>query len=108
MQPQLLLKNHGRTAEPTSCICGFGTLRKGRRKKTSHEQTGETHSNLLQERDGEIFLKRIGTVNGMKLYDAICTRENILLAVKNACRDHARDPQVIAMKEHPEEYVQAV
>lgn len=53
-------------------------------------------------------MKRTGTVNGMKLYDAIKERGNVELAVSNACKDHHKDISVIKIKENPDPYVDAV
>lgn len=52
--------------------------------------------------------KRIRTINGKELYDLIRDRDNVELAVKNACKDHAHDPAVIRIRENPEPYVDAV
>lgn len=51
---------------------------------------------------------RIGNINGIKLYDVIRSEDNIRLAIKEACKDHAHDPAVIRMKEDPEPYVSAI
>lgn len=48
-------------------------------------------------------MKRYGN-----LYSKICDRDNIRLAIKNASRDHAKDPAVIRMRENPEPYVEAI
>lgn len=55
-----------------------------------------------------IMPKRIRTINGKELYDLIRDRDNVELAVKNACKDHAHDPAVIRIRENPEPYVDAV
>jgi len=44
-------------------------------------------------------MKRFGN-----LYGQVCAYDNILLAIRNASRDHARDPAVINMKANPDEY----
>ena len=40
-------------------------------------------------------MKRIGNIDGVKLFDLALRRENILEAIDNASKDHAKDPQVI-------------
>lgn len=52
-------------------------------------------------------MKRIGTINGVKLYDLIKDPDNVALAVKNACRDHHRDPVVQKIKANPLPYIEA-
>lgn len=52
-------------------------------------------------------MKRIGAINGVKLYDLIKDRDNVALAVKNACRDHHRDPVVQQIKMNPGPYIDA-
>ena len=52
-------------------------------------------------------MKRIGSINGVKLYDIICSRENIEEAVKLACKDHRNDFAVQKIKECPEPYIDA-
>ena len=54
------------------------------------------------------MVKRIGRINGVKLYDIIKSRDNVIQAVKEACRDHARDPAVIRIRENPDKYADAV
>lgn len=51
---------------------------------------------------------RIRTIDGVEIYDLIKSRDNVALAVKNACKDHAHDPAVIRIKENPEPYIDAV
>lgn len=53
-------------------------------------------------------MKRVSRIHGVKLYDAICSRENIESAVRAACKDHRRDPVVQRIKEDPEPYIIAV
>lgn len=53
-------------------------------------------------------MNRIRTIDGVELYDLIRARDNVALAVKNACKDHAKDPFVIHIKEDPEPYIDAV
>lgn len=53
-------------------------------------------------------MNRVKAKDGVELYDRICARENIELAVKNASKDHAKDVQVQFMKAHPEEYIPIV
>lgn len=53
-------------------------------------------------------MKRIRRINGVELYDIIRSRENVELAVMNACRDHHKDPAVIRIRENPEPYIEAV
>lgn len=53
-------------------------------------------------------MKRVGNINGKKLYDCICDEENIRLAIKEACKDHHRDLAVQAMKADPEPYVRGI
>lgn len=52
-------------------------------------------------------MKRIGHINGVKLYDLIRDRDNVALAVKNACKDHHRDPVVQQIKANPGPYIDA-
>ena len=52
-------------------------------------------------------MKRYGYIDGVKLYDAICDRENIRKAVILACKDHARDPVVQKIRVDPEPYIDA-
>lgn len=54
------------------------------------------------------MVKRIGRIDGVKLYDIIKSRDNVIQAVKEACRDHARDPAVIRIRENPGKYADAV
>ena len=54
------------------------------------------------------MLKRIGQIDGVKLYDIVKSRENIEEAIRLACKDHAKDPAVIKIKENPEPYIQAI
>ena len=53
-------------------------------------------------------MRRIKTIDGVELYDIICSRENVEAAVQAACRDHHKDPAVIRIRENPEPYIQAV
>ena len=53
-------------------------------------------------------MKRIKQIDGVELYDLICSEDNIREAIKLACKDHAKDPAVIKIREDPEPYVQAV
>lgn len=53
-------------------------------------------------------MKRIRRINGVELYDLICSHENVEKAFRNACKDHAKDKQVIEMKKNPEPYIQQV
>ena len=52
-----------------------------------------------------LIVKRIGNIDGVKLYDVIRSEDNIREAIKEACKDHARDPAVLRMKANPEPYV---
>ena len=52
-------------------------------------------------------MRRIKTIEGVELYDIICSRENVEAAVQAACRDHHKDPAVIRIRENPEPYIQA-
>ena len=52
-------------------------------------------------------MKRIGNIDGVKLYDIICSRENIEEAVKLACKDHGDDVAVRRIREDPEPYINA-
>lgn len=52
-------------------------------------------------------MKRIGYVNGVKLYDAIRSWENVALAVRSSCKQHPRDPTVVKMKLNPLPYIVA-
>lgn len=53
-------------------------------------------------------MKRIREIDGIELYDIIRSRDNVAKALKAACRDHARDPAVIRIRENPEPYIEAV
>lgn len=53
-------------------------------------------------------MKRVGNIDGRKLYDCICDEDNIRLAIREACKDHHRDRAVQAMKADPEPYVQGI
>lgn len=53
-------------------------------------------------------MRRIRTIDGVELYDIICSRENVEAAVQAACRDHHKDPAVIRIRENPEPYIEAV
>ena len=53
-------------------------------------------------------MKRIGQINGVPLYDIICSRENVEQAFKSACKDHAKDRAVQTMKANPEPYITGV
>lgn len=53
-------------------------------------------------------MKRIRRINGIELYDLIRSRDNVSLAVRNACRNHPHDPQVKKIREDPEPYIDAV
>lgn len=53
-------------------------------------------------------MKRIGSINGVKLYDLIKSRDNVEKAIKLACRDHAHDPAVKQIREGPEQYIDAI
>lgn len=48
-------------------------------------------------------MKRYGN-----LYNHICDPDNIRLAIKQAAKDHARDPAVIRMKENPDKYISVI
>ncbi len=52
-------------------------------------------------------MKRIGTINGKKLYDEIRSVENIREAVRASCKQHPRDPTVVRMKHDPLPYIEA-
>lgn len=52
-------------------------------------------------------MKRIGTIDGKKPYDVICTRDNVAGAIKDVCKGHCRDPVVVRMKLNPEPYITA-
>lgn len=49
----------------------------------------------MAQKTGEFYLKRIGSINGRKLFDCALDKSNIYDAIDNASKDHARDPQVI-------------
>lgn len=51
-------------------------------------------------------MKRIKKIKGVALYDIIRSRENVELAVRNACHDHHRDPIVQKIKIDPEPYIE--
>lgn len=54
-------------------------------------------------------MKRIKYLeDGRTIYEHICDEDNILEAIKDACKDHHKDPQVIMMKENPEKYVEQI
>lgn len=53
-------------------------------------------------------MKRIGNINGVQLYDIICSRDNVQQAIKLACRDHSNDQAVIKIKQNPEPYIDAI
>lgn len=53
-------------------------------------------------------MNRIRAIDGVELYDLIRDRDNVALAVKNACKDHAKSLTVIRIKENPEPYIEAV
>ena len=55
-----------------------------------------------------LIVRRIGSINGVKLYDVIRSEENIYSAIKEASKDHAKDPAVRRMKADPEPYANAV
>ena len=57
---------------------------------------------------GSIFMKRVKSINGIELYDLICDRDNIREAIRLACKDHAKDKSVIAIKMNPEPYVDKI
>lgn len=52
-------------------------------------------------------MKRIGSINGVKIYDLIKDRDNVALAVRAACRDHHREPVVQKIKADPGPYIDA-
>lgn len=54
------------------------------------------------------MVKRVSQIDGVKLYDIIKSRANVLGAIKDACRDHAKDPAVINIKENPDKYADVV
>lgn len=54
------------------------------------------------------MVKRIGQIDGIKLYDIIRSRENVAAAVEEACRDHAKDPAVIRIKNDPDRFIDAI
>lgn len=83
MWPQLLLKNHSRTRIAGICApYGLGTPGMG---------AGRGHGTKI----GDVNLKRIGKIDGKTLFELALQKENILLAIDNASKDHAHDPQVI-------------
>lgn len=53
-------------------------------------------------------MKRIKQIDGRDIYDLICDEENIEDAIKKACKDHAKDPAVIRIKQDPEPYIKAI
>lgn len=53
-------------------------------------------------------MKRVKYIDGVELYDIIRSRENVAEAVKEACKDHHRDPAVIRMKANPDKYIDIV
>ena len=46
--------------------------------------------------------------DGRTLYEHICDEDNIREAIQLACKDHAHDPAVIAIRENPEPYVKEI
>lgn len=46
--------------------------------------------------------------DGRTLFEHVCDTENIASAIRNAARDHAHEPQVIAMRENPAEYIEEI
>lgn len=70
-------------------ICRCGKRRYHGRKK----EGGIDHTKRIKYLD-----------DGRTLYEHICDIRNIQQAIRNAARDHAREPQVIAMRENPWEY----
>lgn len=54
------------------------------------------------------MVKRISQIDGVALYDIIRSEENIAEAIKDACRDHAKDPAVINIRENPDKYLRVV
>lgn len=49
----------------------------------------------MAQKAGELYLKRVGNINGRKLFDCALDKANILEAIDNASKDHAHDPQVM-------------
>ena len=47
-------------------------------------------------------MKRVGSINGVPLFDAICSFDNVFQATKSACKDHAKDISVIEIKQSAE------
>ena len=54
------------------------------------------------------MVKRIGQIDGVKLYDIIRSRDNVSSAVMEACRDHAKDPAVMRIRDDPDRYIDAI
>lgn len=44
--------------------------------------------------------KRIGNIDGVKLYDIVKSRENCILALKKLCKGHSKDPMATKIKEN--------
>lgn len=53
-------------------------------------------------------MRRVKKIDGVEIYDLILDRNNILAAIDNAALDHARDPDVIRMLNHKEEYADII
>lgn len=83
MQSQPLLKNNSRTISCRHCADMALVLPKWAKEEDMAQKTGEFH------------LKRIGNINGRKLFDCALDKSNIYNAIDNASKDHAHDPQVI-------------
>lgn len=47
-------------------------------------------------------MKRVGSINGVSLFDMICDIDNVNQATKSACKDHAKDVSVIEIKKNAE------
>lgn len=54
------------------------------------------------------MVRRIGNIDGVKLYDIIRSEDNIRIAITEACKDHHKDPVVRAIKDDPEPYVRTI
>lgn len=53
-------------------------------------------------------MKRIGRINGVKLYDLIKDRDNVKRAIKESTKGHRKDPTIQRMLDNPEPYIDAV
>jgi|GEM_PF-1900024 len=53
-------------------------------------------------------MKRLNKHKGMKLYDAICSEENIREAIKKSCKDHGNDAVVQEMRADPEPFIKEI